>query len=51
MAPAAQNTGTCLYMAWTGLACLIGFINGVIWSDNVNNIAPVWCDICMSRYF
>ncbi|TFK32933.1 pheromone A receptor-domain-containing protein [Crucibulum laeve] len=41
----AWNTGTCLYMAWTGLACLNQFINSVVWDHTVINKAPVWCDI------
>jgi len=41
----AWNTGTCLYMAWTALGCLIYFINSVIWRDNAINMAPIWCDI------
>ncbi|KAF9238461.1 pheromone A receptor-domain-containing protein [Melanogaster broomeanus] len=41
----AWNTGTCLYMIWTGLACLNQFINSVVWNSNVINSAPVWCDI------
>ena len=44
----AWNTGTCLYMIWTGLACLNQFINSVIWTGNAINWAPVWCDICQS---
>ncbi|KAH7924993.1 STE3-domain-containing protein [Leucogyrophana mollusca] len=39
------NTGTCLYMIWTGLACLNQFINSVVWNSDVINRAPVWCDI------
>jgi len=42
----AWNTGTCLYMAWAGLACLNQFINSIVWKGNVINWAPVWCDIC-----
>ncbi|KAE9383748.1 pheromone receptor [Gymnopus androsaceus JB14] len=41
----AWNTGTCLFMIWTGLACLNQFINSVVWTGNVINWAPVWCDI------
>ncbi|KAF9064868.1 pheromone receptor [Rhodocollybia butyracea] len=41
----AWNTGTCLFMIWTGLACLNQFINSVVWTGNVINSAPVWCDI------
>ncbi|KIK69499.1 hypothetical protein GYMLUDRAFT_507936 [Collybiopsis luxurians FD-317 M1] len=41
----AWNTGTCLYMIWTGLACLNQFVNSIIWTGNAINSAPVWCDI------
>ncbi|KAJ4483532.1 pheromone receptor [Lentinula aciculospora] len=41
----ARNIGTCSYMLSTGLYSLVEFINSIIWLDNVNNIAPVWCDI------
>ncbi|KAI5983301.1 pheromone A receptor-domain-containing protein [Pisolithus marmoratus] len=41
----AWNTGTCLYMIWTGLQCLNLFINLVIWYSNVLNVVPIWCDI------
>ncbi|KXN85251.1 Pheromone B alpha 3 receptor [Leucoagaricus sp. SymC.cos] len=41
----AWNTGTCLYMAWTGLGCLNFFINSIVWNGNAVNWAPVWCDI------
>ncbi|KAI9509916.1 pheromone A receptor-domain-containing protein [Russula earlei] len=41
----AWNTGTCLYMAWTGLACLIQCINSIVWNNNMINRAPVYCDI------
>ncbi|KAI6009691.1 STE3-like pheromone receptor, partial [Pisolithus marmoratus] len=37
--------GTCLYMIWAGLACLMVFINSVVWNLNVVNKAPAWCDI------
>jgi len=41
----AWNTGTCLYMAWTGVQCLILFINSVVWNHNAINWNPIWCDI------
>ncbi|PPR07023.1 hypothetical protein CVT26_005218 [Gymnopilus dilepis] len=41
----AWNTGTCLYMIWTGLACLNQFINSVVWNRNAINWSPTWCDI------
>jgi len=46
----AWNTGTCLYMLWTGTACLIQFVNSIVWNGNAINWAPVWCDICMFRF-
>ncbi|KAG9310929.1 STE3-domain-containing protein [Chiua virens] len=42
----AWNTGTCMFMLWTGVSCLIQFINSVVWNSDVINKAPVWCDIC-----
>ncbi|TBU43025.1 GPCR fungal pheromone mating factor [Dichomitus squalens] len=41
----AWNAGTCLFMIWTSVACLNLAINSIIWSDNVLNSVPVWCDI------
>jgi pheromone a factor receptor len=41
----AWNTGTCLYMIWTGLGCLIQGINSIVWNKNLINRAPVYCDI------
>ncbi|TFK62094.1 STE3-domain-containing protein [Pluteus cervinus] len=41
----AWNTGTCLYMIWTGLGCLILFINSIVWYHNAINWSPIWCDI------
>ncbi|KAJ6498392.1 pheromone A receptor-domain-containing protein [Mycena vitilis] len=41
----AWNTGTCLYMLWTALACLVFFVDSIVWSGNTIDWAPVWCDI------
>ncbi|EAU87370.1 pheromone receptor [Coprinopsis cinerea okayama7 len=41
----AWNAGTCAFMIWTALSCLIGFINSLVWKGNALNPAPVWCDI------
>jgi len=43
----AWNVGTCMYMVWTALACLVHFVDSVIWSGNAINWAPVWCDIAV----
>jgi hypothetical protein len=42
------NTGTCLYMIWTGLGCLLQCVNSIVWNKNTINRAPVYCDICKS---
>lgn len=42
------NAGTLLYIFWTLTANLIVFINAIVWTDNVTNWAPVWCDISKS---
>ena len=31
----------------TALSCLKTGINAIIWSNNINDVAPLWCDICM----
>ncbi|KZT67295.1 putative fungal pheromoneG-protein-coupled receptor [Daedalea quercina L-15889] len=41
----AWNTGSVQYIFWVGSACLIQFINNIVWKDNAINWAPVWCDI------
>ncbi|EGN92607.1 hypothetical protein SERLA73DRAFT_79423 [Serpula lacrymans var. lacrymans S7.3] len=41
----AWNAGTCCYMIWVSLSCLIEFVNSVVWHGNAINWAPVWCDI------
>jgi pheromone a factor receptor len=42
----AWNTGTCLFMVWTGLGCLLQSINSIVWNKNIVNRAPIYCDIC-----
>ncbi|KAK6987715.1 STE3-like pheromone receptor [Favolaschia claudopus] len=41
----AWNSGTCLFMMWTALSCLIGFVNSVVWRESIADVAPIWCDI------
>ena len=45
-----MRVGTCVYMIWTALDCLVFFVNSILWSGNVINRAPVWCDICTFMY-
>lgn len=42
----SRNVGTCAYMIWTALACLVYFVDSIVWRGNAINRAPVWCDIC-----
>ncbi|TFK32928.1 pheromone A receptor-domain-containing protein [Crucibulum laeve] len=39
------NLGTCVFMLWTGIGCLIFFVNSLIWGGNFENVVPAWCDI------
>ncbi|PFH48839.1 hypothetical protein AMATHDRAFT_148990 [Amanita thiersii Skay4041] len=41
----AWNAGTCAFMIWTSISCLIRFVNALVWRGSVANVAPVWCDI------
>ncbi|KIY66513.1 STE3-domain-containing protein [Cylindrobasidium torrendii FP15055 ss-10] len=41
----AWNSGTCAFMMWTAATSFVRAVNSVIWKDNVENVAPVWCDI------
>ena len=44
------NVGTCMYMIWTALGCLVHFVDSIVWSGNAINWAPVWCDISAFRF-
>ena len=37
--------GCSLYGVWTGILCLIQFVNHVVWKEDAINRAPTWCDI------
>ncbi|THH17673.1 hypothetical protein EW146_g3177 [Bondarzewia mesenterica] len=41
----AWNSGTCLYIVWTAIACLNQFVNSLVWHGNAIDHAPIWCDI------
>ncbi|TFK67119.1 STE3-domain-containing protein [Pluteus cervinus] len=45
----AWNAGMCMFMIWTGLGCLLLFVNSLVWHHNAINWSPVWCDIAV-RY-
>ena len=39
------NTGICFYRAWIATACLIGFIDAILWNKTTVDRAPAWCAI------
>ncbi|KAF7344923.1 Pheromone B alpha 1 receptor [Mycena venus] len=41
----ARNTATCMYMIWTALACIVFFVDSIVWNGNMINWSPTWCDI------
>lgn len=43
---ALRNIGVYSYAIWVSVMNLSFAINTVVWSDNTDNSAPVWCDIC-----
>jgi pheromone a factor receptor len=42
----ARNTGTLLYIGWTVAGNAIWTANTIIWKGNMDDPAPIWCDIC-----
>lgn len=41
----ARNVSTLAIIAWLFVMNIIYAVNSIIWSGNVNNPVPVWCDI------
>ena len=39
------NIGACSFGLWVAAESFVRAVNAIIWSDNVDNIAPYWCDI------
>jgi pheromone a factor receptor len=42
----AGNVATLSIMFWLFLANMIYAIDAVIWSNSIDTVATVWCDIC-----
>lgn len=40
------NAGVFVFALWLSLICLSTAINTIVWSNDVEDRAPVWCDIC-----
>lgn len=41
----AWNTGVCMLAIWIAVETFTNGVNSIVWSDNVKNVAPTWCDI------
>jgi pheromone a factor receptor len=39
------STALRVYTVWLIVLCTCRGINSIIWRDNVENVAPIWCDI------
>lgn len=39
------NIGVLSYAFWTAVPSFTIAVNTIVWSDNVKDVAPVWCDI------
>lgn len=39
-----------VYIIWLALMCTCRGINSIIWRDNTDDVAPVWCDISGSLH-
>ena len=44
----AANIAIISFAVWISVACFIHGVNTVLWKDNVNDFAPIWCDISES---
>ena len=45
-----KGTSTWPFMLWSFIWCLLRTVNGMVWHDRMDNIAPIWCDICGSLW-
>ena len=43
-----KGTSTWPFILWSFIWCLLRTVNGIVWHDRMDNIAPIWCDICGS---
>ena len=39
------------YIIWQLIWGLLNTVNGLVWHDHTENIAPIWCDICKPLSF
>lgn len=39
------NVGACSFAIWVTTISFTTAVDSILWADNVENLAPVWCDI------
>lgn len=39
------NVGVCSFAIWVVITGFTMAVDAIVWADNVENSAPVWCDI------
>lgn len=44
------NIGAAAFSVWSALQCLDCGIRLVVWRNSVQNVIPVYCDICEYRH-
>ena len=45
-----RNIGAFMFAIWISAEAFLLGVNAIIWSNNVDNFAPAWCDICEFPY-
>ena len=40
------NSGVCMSIIWSAIGCINRGVSVTLWKDNVEDWAPIWCDIC-----
>lgn len=45
------NTGVCMFGIWVFFVGVATCVNTSLFSDNVNDKAPIWCDICEYYFY
>ena len=43
----ARNVGTLAIMVWLFIMNVVYGVNTIVWAGNVDDPAPIWCDIGM----
>lgn len=39
------NIGACSFAIWIMIMSISVVVNAAVWANNIDNVAPVWCDI------